>query len=69
MATYREISAWTKANLGFGAQTCWIADVKDTFGLTRGNAPNRVSSTNKVKPCPADKRPGIEAALRHFGMI
>jgi hypothetical protein len=69
MASYREIAAWVQARHGFAAQTCWIADVKSTYGLTKGQAPNRIDSSRKVKPCPPSKRPAIEAALRHFGMI
>ena len=69
MATYSQITDWIRKKHGFTAQTCWIADVKSARGLTRGQAPNRISSTVKVKPCPANRRAAIEDALRHFQMI
>jgi 23S rRNA (uracil1939-C5)-methyltransferase len=69
MATYSEIIEWTKRRHGFTAQTCWIADVKSAYGLTRGSASNRINPRAKVKPCPASKRAAIEDALRHFQMI
>jgi hypothetical protein len=43
MATYRQISDWVRFNHGFTVQTCWIADVKASHGLTRGHAPNRMN--------------------------
>jgi hypothetical protein len=69
MATYSEMTEWIKDRHGFAAQTCWIADVKSDCGLTRGAAPIRISSSTKVKLCPANKRGAIEDALRHFNMI
>jgi hypothetical protein len=69
MATYPEIIDWIKKRHEFTAQTCWIADVKSAHGLTRAQAPNRIDPKKKVKPCPANKRVAIEAALRHFQMI
>jgi len=69
MATYSQITEWIKKRHGFTAQTCWIADVKAAHGLTRGQAPNRLGPTSKVKACPSVKRQAIEDALRHFGMI
>ena len=69
MATYRQIIDWVRTHHGFTAQTCWIADVKASHGLTRGQAPNRIHPERKVKPCPEGKRAAIEAALVHFRMI
>jgi hypothetical protein len=69
MATYREIIQWVRTHHGFAAQTCWIADVKASHGLTRAPAPNRIDPNRKVKPCPPGKRPAIEAALAHFKKI
>ena len=68
MATYREIIDHVRENDGFVAQTCWIADVKASHGLTKGPAPNRLDPKRKVKPCPPSKRAAIERALSHFGM-
>ena len=69
MATYREIIGRVRETDGFAAQTCWIADVKASHGLTRGPSPNRIAPDRKVKPCPPEKRVAIERALRHFDMI
>jgi hypothetical protein len=69
MATYGEIIDRVRQPDGFVAQTCWIAEVKASHGLTRGEAPNRISSRTKVKPCPPHRRAAIERALVHFGMV
>jgi hypothetical protein len=69
MATYKQIANRVKQQSGFVPKTCWIADVKSQHGLTTRQAPNRFSSTSREHPCPPEKRPAIEGALRHFGMI
>ena len=69
MATYEQIQNWTKSNYDYEPKPCWIADVKAEFGLTTRQAWNRQSPTKRLHPCPPSKRPSIEAALRHFGMI
>ncbi|MBX7532626.1 hypothetical protein K3165_06805 [Qipengyuania sp. 1XM1-15A] len=69
MATYREIIDRVRQTDGFVAQTCWIADVKASHGLTRGQSPNRIDPGRKVKPCPPEKRAAIERALIHFEMV
>lgn len=53
---------------GVSVKTCWIADVKDVNGLTKGPAPNRKGLVRK-HPCPLKYWSMIEDALRHFGMI
>jgi hypothetical protein len=68
MATYREIQERVKVTHGFTPKTCWIADVKTAHGLTRSQASNRLDANRREQPCPSDKRPAIEAALRHFRM-
>ena len=68
MATYREIIRHIRKTEGFVAQTCWIADVKEQHGLTRGVAANR-QGVGRIKPCPPGKKAAIERALRHFGII
>lgn len=69
MATSREIIDRVRRTDSFVAQTCWIADVKATHGLTRGTSPNRIDPGRKVKPCPAHRRAAIERVLVHFGMV
>ena len=69
MATYLEISRRVRTTFNRTPKTCHIADVKASFGLTRGYAPNWASPSFRKYPCPDDMRPHIEAALRHFAMI
>jgi len=69
MATYQQIAERVKSKNGFVPKTCWIAHVKADHGLTKRVAFNRMSATNRIHPCPADKRAAVENALKHFGMI
>jgi hypothetical protein len=68
MATYKQIQDWIKQQYGFAPKTCWIADIKNQYGLTQRRAPNRKGEI-RVCPCPVDKMDAIRAALRYFGMI
>ena len=68
MATYAEIAAWVKKKHGFTAKPCWIADRKDAYGLI--DERRRVAKGKaRENPCPVDRAPMIDAAMRHFGMI
>ena len=69
MATYREITDHVRLKNGFVPKTCWIAHVLSDHGKTHRTAPNRQSLEQRTNACPSPKRPAIEAALRHFGMI
>ena len=68
MATYAEIHKYVRSTEGFDPKTCWIAHAKELNGLPVRPAWNRTSRKREV-PCPPDKQPAIERALRHFGMI
>jgi hypothetical protein len=68
MATYRDIQERVKSTHGFVPKTCWIADLKSKHGLTTRKAPNRQPG-GRAYPCPPEKRPAIEAAFRHFGLL
>lgn len=68
MATYHLISEHVRRTEGFVPKTCGIADVKERNGLPVQRASNRAGGDRQV-PCPLDKRPAIERALRHFGML
>ena len=46
-------------------QTCHIAHVKDTLGLTGRVAANRIDADIRAKPCPPDLWPIVEDAVRH----
>jgi hypothetical protein len=69
MATYAQIRADVQEKHGMYVQNCWIAHVKELNGLTPMPAPNRRSLDARVKPCPAEVRPIIEASMRRFDMI
>lgn len=69
MATYLEIQNEVKSSSGFVPKTCWIAHVLSDNGKTQRLAPNRKSASERVSPCPVEKRKPIEAALRKHGMI
>jgi len=66
MATYREIQAEVKSSSGFVPKTCWIAHILADHGLTGRSAPNRIDQDRRKHPCPAERRPAIEAALRRL---
>jgi hypothetical protein len=69
MAIYREIQNWVRAASGFDPKTSWITHVKADRGLSERSAPNCFNHPTRVNPYPAARRPAIEAALRHFGMV
>jgi hypothetical protein len=68
-ATYAKIQAYVREQSGFTPKSCWVAHVLFDHGRTRRTSPNRIDNAARVHPCPDSKRPAIEAALRHFGMI
>jgi hypothetical protein len=63
--TYADISEYVRQRSGFVPKGCWIAHVKELRGFEVPWAWNRVGKRRQV-PCPPDKRPAIERALRHF---
>ena len=69
MATYRDIQEDVRARTGRTVKTCWIAHVKELNGLPTREAPNRISATGRVAPCPPEMRPAIEESMRSFGML
>ncbi|PYD74999.1 hypothetical protein [Novacetimonas pomaceti] len=69
MATYQQVQDWIRARDGFAAKSCWIAHILSDHGKTRRQANNRIDPNQRKHPCPPEKRPVIEAALRHFKMI
>ena len=69
MATYSQITTWVRQNRGFTIHhPCWIAHCKELAGLPVKRSHNR-RGTGRIVPCPIEKRAGIFAAFRHFGMI
>jgi hypothetical protein len=69
MATYQQISDHVRKHYKFVPKTCWIAHVLSEYGLTKRVAPNRHNLNRCLHPCPDNRRPAIESALRHFAMI
>ncbi|WP_143825015.1 hypothetical protein [Natrinema ejinorense] len=67
VVTYEEIREYVKEQHGFHAKNCWIADVKEDYGLTSGPASNRQKP--RANPCPSHRREAIEDALKRFDII
>ena len=68
MATYKEIQKHIKEKYGFTVKGCWIADIKDEFGLITRNSSNR-KGVQRLHPCPQNKKSYIIEALQYFKMI
>ena len=68
LGSYSDIQTYVTERHGVVVKTCWIADVKEQVGLHPKAAPNR-KGPERENPCPRDKIPLIEEALRHFGHI
>lgn len=66
--TYIDIQAYVRARHDFTPRTGWIAHVKESNGLTLRPTHNRGASA-RVVPCPPDRQPAIEEALRHSGLL
>ena len=69
IGTYKDIQEYVKKKYSITVKTCWIADVKRTYGLTNRKSPNRISPNSVKYPCPDKHREKIEDALKHFGCI
>ena len=68
MATYKDIQQEVKEECGFVPKTCWIAHILSDYGLTSGLAHNRIGS-ERMHPCPPDKRGCMEEVMRRIGAI
>lgn len=69
MATYDQSRSDVRSSTGKTMQNCWIAHVKGLNGLAPSAAPNRKSLKERVKPCPDNMRPLIEASMRRLGLL
>ena len=69
MATYPEIQAYVKDKYNLSIKTCWITHMKEVCGLDVKMSHRRYDPDRRVNPCPESKKPMIEDAFRHFGMI
>jgi len=68
LATIKEIQDWVKEHYGFKPKSCWIAHVKELCGIYVKPSWNR-QGEERMNPCPPEKRPAIEEALRRLGMV
>lgn len=64
MAGYKREREYVWKKFGRKVETCHVAHVKETLGLTRGKAPNRIDPNGRVKPCPEHLWSMVEEAVR-----
>ncbi len=69
MATYKEIQEYVKNNYKVSIKTCWIADIKEKYNLITKTAPNRISQSKRMHPCPIKHQAKIEEAFKYYKMI
>jgi len=69
MATYKEIQNYIKEKYNSSIKTCWIADMKEKNGIYTKPAPNRISKSERIYPCPDSHQDKIKDAFVHFGMV
>lgn len=69
MATYKEIQQAVKEAHGFVPKTCWIAHILSDHGLTKRQSPNRIDTTSRKYPCPAEKRQAIEQTMKRLKAV
>jgi hypothetical protein len=67
--TYKAVQRRVKEEAGYVPKTCWIAHVLELNGYPLRRAHNRKDQTTRQVPCPPDKRPSIERALRELRKI
>jgi hypothetical protein len=68
VATYMDIQDYVEEHFGYKPKSCWIAHVKEIYGLPLRIAWNRAGEERK-NPCPPGKVKDIESAFRYFRMI
>lgn len=69
MATYKQIQIYVKEKYDCSIKTCWIADLKEQFGISIRTASNRSTKTKRVYPCPVKHKGKIIDAFNHFEMV
>ena len=63
MATYKDIQNYIKEKYGRTVKTCWIAHMKELYGLNPAIAQNRLSENARTNPCPEKIRGLISMGL------
>lgn len=66
MTTYKDIENYIKEKYQVYIKSCWIAHVKELQGIQMRKAPNRISQTKRVNPCPERYIPIIIETLQYF---
>lgn len=69
MATYKQIQDFVKSKYNYTVKTCWIADIKNLYGLTKRQSPNRIDSVKRKYPCPEKSVEHIKDAFRYYQTI
>lgn len=69
MATYEQIKEYVKKVYGYTPKSCWIAHMKEIYGLNPKAAPNRYSLDIRTNPCPNKKQDDLRNAFKNFKMI
>lgn len=63
MKTYKKIQEEYKQLYGRSIETCWIADVKRSLGLTTRKAYNRISDTSVKYSCLDEHKARIKGII------
>ncbi|MGJ7922922.1 hypothetical protein [Neobacillus sp. LXY-4] len=69
MTTYKKIQEYIKQNHGYTPKTCWIANMKEIYGLNPRVAHNRYSPNSRTNPCPENKKEDLKEAFKYFKLI
>lgn len=67
MATYKDVQNYSRIHYGWVAQSCWIALAKELIDAPLGHA--KRGESDRVKPCPEEKRKQVVAAMRAVGLV
>lgn len=65
--TYKEAHDLYKKKYGKHVKSCYIADVLNSHGKTRGKSPSRKGAYKY--PCPEKVRPNLERILKELKML
>jgi hypothetical protein len=64
MPGYKREREYIRNKYGLKVETCHVAHVKESLGLTRHKASNRINPDGHVKPCPKHLWSLVEEAVR-----
>lgn len=69
MAIYKDVQTYVKEKYNISIKTCWIAHMKEIYGLKPKTSPNRIDVNKRKYPCPEDKKEIILEAFREVKWI